>query len=318
MAQRDQIGPEEAVMDATPAQVNHDDEEERHPALRLFDALNFLHSTCCSADSFQDLAKRRRASGEFRDSMARVVGEAAAERANQRIRDGEHPFEVLDEFAEADRIADRLPVSDNPQSLDVLQSILTEGRDLCLRARDALREGGADVLEAHVAPTRSIDITKKVMEADGLFLKLGVGLSDPSFVIDEDAAAMAALAGYFEQQRIELSAALERRGLSSAQAPEGAAPATAKVPSREFTDMERNALRALLELKAFDLASRKRIDKVSEKAGYGTVAGGSFKQAISSLVRQQLLGSKSGRSGGVWLNPAGRAAMENGTGNGAY
>jgi len=202
-----------AIAEAAPAGIVGHDDEDRHPSLLLFDALNFLHGTCSSADSFQELGRQRKAAREFRSGLAQAIGEAAAERANQRIRNGEHPFDVLGEFADADKFAIMPPQSAPAEYFEGLRDVLARGLSLCRKGREALREGGAGCLDVHVAASRSIDITKKVMEAETTFLKLDLGLRDPSILIDDDAAAMAALADYFENQRIELSAVLEMRGM---------------------------------------------------------------------------------------------------------
>lgn len=79
-----------------------------------------------------------------------------------------------------------------------------------------------------------------------------------------------------------------------------------RVPA-DVKPMERYALIALRELGALSKDRRVLLDSLCRKAGYGSSASGTFKEAIAGLGRRGFVCSKSGRGGGVWLSEAGRS-----------
>lgn len=76
-----------------------------------------------------------------------------------------------------------------------------------------------------------------------------------------------------------------------------------------LTDRQRNCIRALFELNAFDADSRRDAKEVAVKAeGYGANVNG-FKEPLADLVRRGLAESKIGRQGGFWLTDHGRRLL---------
>jgi len=76
-----------------------------------------------------------------------------------------------------------------------------------------------------------------------------------------------------------------------------------------LTDRQRNCMRALLELRAFDADSRKTAEGIAVRAeGRGANPSG-FKEPLSDLVRRGLVESRTGRAGGNWLTVEGREML---------
>ncbi|MGD9691094.1 MAG: hypothetical protein AB7K52_15655 [Phycisphaerales bacterium] len=75
-------------------------------------------------------------------------------------------------------------------------------------------------------------------------------------------------------------------------------------------DMALNILSALLGLQARSARTRKAYDAVSERAGYGSAANGSFKAECGWLRDTGLIEAKKGRSGGAWITPEGVAVHD--------
>jgi len=76
-----------------------------------------------------------------------------------------------------------------------------------------------------------------------------------------------------------------------------------------LTDRQRNCMRAMLELRAFDPDSRRGAAEIAVKAeGLGANVVG-FKEPLSLLVSRHLAGSKTGRKGGYWIAGSGREVL---------
>ena len=76
-----------------------------------------------------------------------------------------------------------------------------------------------------------------------------------------------------------------------------------------LTDRQRNCMRALRELRAFDADSRKSARDIAKKAEGRDANVNGFKQPLSDLVARRLLQSKTGREGGYWLADTGRELL---------
>ena len=199
-----------------------------HPALSLFRSLNELHTVCSNARLFRDLAERRTEARALRLSILNALGHAASQRANERTREGGTATEAFAEFEDVIQAASDPPPSNEPaEYTEALRGVVDNGTMWCNRAREALRAGGADGMDAALTPgtaARSTEIGVKLREAHSVFVGLLVGVDDPRFIIDTDAEAMTRLGEWFGRTRDELGAVSETRGLDAPPAPP---PATA-------------------------------------------------------------------------------------------
>ena len=73
-----------------------------------------------------------------------------------------------------------------------------------------------------------------------------------------------------------------------------------------LTDRQRNSLRALLELRAFDADSRRDAKAIAAKAEGPQANVNGFKGPLADLARRGLAEGKTGRKGGYWLADRGR------------
>jgi hypothetical protein len=76
-----------------------------------------------------------------------------------------------------------------------------------------------------------------------------------------------------------------------------------------LTDRQRVCLIALRELGAFDADRRQRAVDIATQAEGPAVDPAGFKEPLSELVTQGLIGSKRGAAGGYWLSAEGRALL---------
>ena len=76
-----------------------------------------------------------------------------------------------------------------------------------------------------------------------------------------------------------------------------------------LTDRQRNCLRALLEVRAFDADSRKRGQDIAVKAEGRDANANGFKDPLRNLVLRGLVQSKIGGAGGYWLTRRGRELL---------
>lgn len=192
-----------------------------HPALALSLALNELNTVGFNAGLFRDLAERRARAWMVKENLLNAGMQIACDRANELARAGAPLEQQLAALTEGtDRMNDPPPSNEPPEYISVLRDILDSGRRVCERARAALRAGGAKGLDAATQPNaagqpRSVELHTKLREAERVFSNLSVGVGDPRFVIDEDAARMADLGKWFARTRDELGAVLETRGLDA-------------------------------------------------------------------------------------------------------
>ncbi|HUU85258.1 MAG TPA: hypothetical protein VM243_17295 [Phycisphaerae bacterium] len=97
---------------------------------------------------------------------------------------------------------------------------------------------------------------------------------------------------------------------------ESAKKATSPDPHRDdwnaLTERQRICLQALDELGAFDASSRQRAGDVAQKAEGHSANVNGFKQPLADLAKRGLIESKTGREGGYWLSPNGRAVIKAG------
>lgn len=77
----------------------------------------------------------------------------------------------------------------------------------------------------------------------------------------------------------------------------------------ELGDRERNCLRALNKLKAFDADSRRFAKEVAIEADGPDANVNGFKQPLSNLALQVLIHSRAGSKGGYWLSDVGRGLL---------
>jgi hypothetical protein len=75
-------------------------------------------------------------------------------------------------------------------------------------------------------------------------------------------------------------------------------------------DLEKDALRALLKLRAFDSDSRVTAEKVALTADPRGTSLEKYKRPLGSLKDKGLVESQRYRGGGFWLTPAGRKRAE--------
>jgi hypothetical protein len=79
----------------------------------------------------------------------------------------------------------------------------------------------------------------------------------------------------------------------------------------ELSDRQRDMLQILFERKAFEVDPRLTTDEVAEAVcGRGRGNPETFKAPMADLARRQLVCTKEGRSGGVWLTPQGKAHIQ--------
>ena len=76
-----------------------------------------------------------------------------------------------------------------------------------------------------------------------------------------------------------------------------------------LTDRQRNCMRALLELRAFDADSRQRGQDIAVKAEGRDANVNGFKEPLSDLRGRGLVQSKTGSAGGYWLTCRGRELL---------
>lgn len=79
---------------------------------------------------------------------------------------------------------------------------------------------------------------------------------------------------------------------------------------KTFTPLQKKILKTLLELRAFDQTTRKTSADVLKEANETLAQSGHDKNSISDLSRDQLIGSKTGSGGGIWLTAAGKTLAE--------
>ena len=77
----------------------------------------------------------------------------------------------------------------------------------------------------------------------------------------------------------------------------------------DLTDRQRNCMRALSELSAFDADSRQSASDIAVKAEGPDAKVDGFKEPLAALVRQGWARSKIGSSGGYWLTSGGKTLL---------
>lgn len=78
----------------------------------------------------------------------------------------------------------------------------------------------------------------------------------------------------------------------------------------KLSPKQQDGLVAMLELRCFDSDSRKPIEEIAKRAAGDHVDPETFKQAMTTLRRVGLVGTKVGRGGGCWLTNLGKVRAE--------
>ncbi|MGD0541123.1 MAG: Rrf2 family transcriptional regulator [Tepidisphaeraceae bacterium] len=92
--------------------------------------------------------------------------------------------------------------------------------------------------------------------------------------------------------------------------PASRAPESLQESPLATPDHHEEILQAMLELEAFNQGSRKSTRDIAERALGKNVDPAILKEPMSALVKQRLIQTKRGRTGGAWLTIAGRTKAE--------
>lgn len=188
--------------------------QDHHPTIRLVHALNALDCVFSDTEGFRQLAEQRAVHAE---SNRKIQGLGLSVWAAEQRDAGASIHEVMG--STNDKLAELKSIpalsSENPASIESLQSVLSDGTKAVGWALDALKMGGGDVLDAALNPgasAQTIHLRTKLDEAQSLFGVMKTTLTMTNVSLDSGVEKMADLASWFQQKSRELGAIVEQHG----------------------------------------------------------------------------------------------------------
>jgi hypothetical protein len=232
-----------------------------HPPLMLMRELNNLQILGSNSSLFRKLKADRDGHAAMRMQFLGILKNSANERANRFIREGGKRLDALGEFAACDEWAATPPQPDNPELVEILRDNLERQQQCVKRARHAIREGGAKVLDSATKPNaagqpRSIELNITMQDAEKVLSGMMIGIANPQFSIDKGIEDLIDLHGRFNRAHDELGAVVETVGLTAPESAKAGSIAPKRKRKRPVATRQRPM--TVLETRTLEVVGRHR------------------------------------------------------------
>lgn len=182
-------------------------------------ALDNLRCVCGNAHLFANLASdRQRLDDSNLQAMNRFAADATRKHEERLAAGGDPKVESQRLLEEIQEIGTLSTAGRRPDDYsEILDDLPQRGLEWCTKADDAIRDGGADILNAALTPgtlQKSTELSTKIDDAANVFRSLKLILRNPSLSMDTDVQAMTSLGNYFAAASKDLVAVLKQRSLN--------------------------------------------------------------------------------------------------------